>query len=275
MRKTAKLAAGMTAGIILISLTGCVIGKQSTMDEMSVLTKERVRVIKDFVEDSEQMLTHYSQTPRVAKLLSDPDNKELAEEVQKYTESYSDDIENIDGIYVGTFETEILAHTDRDVIGIVTRNDPDTRKALWDSLLSSGDQVYNAGIIMSPRIGSQTLSLYKGIYNEKDEPIGFTGFGVKTDALTESNHNIAVKGVKDAFFTMFNTENAKYIFAPETEQIWQEVQAEEIRSLCASFKGKDAAAEGTLAYKDDSGKYIAAYSYMPEYGWLLMLNVKS
>ena len=49
---------------------------------------------------------------------------------------------------------------------------------------------------------------------------------------------------------------------------------EDIQKLCGTLSGKTDAADGTLEYQDDSGKYFSAYSYMPEYGWLLLLDAR-
>lgn len=274
MKNRTRAALAVTAGVMLTAMTGCVFGKQNALNEMAAVTKERTKLIDEFVKSYEQTLTQYTKEPGITDMLHDPDNKELAESVQAYTESYSQSIENNDGIYVGTLETKILTHTEPSVIGIITRNDPDVRKALFDNVLSAGEDVYNAGIIRSPRTGSQTLSLYKSIFDADENLIGYAGFAVKTDKLEAELNDVSVSGVKEADFKMFSVSDSRYIFTPDPEQIGTITTNEDIQKLCGTLCGKTDAADGTLEYQDDSGKYFSAYSYMPEYGWLLMLSAK-
>lgn len=267
-----KQMAAFAAGILLAGMTGCVPGKQNVLNSMAAATSERAGKLAEFAADAEQMLTVYSNAEQITALLRDPDNRELAEKARVYTESFSQDIENNDGIYASTPETRILTHTDSSVVGIITRSDEAARNTLLNSLKVSGDGINNQGIIRSPKTGSQVLSMYKAVRNEKDELIGYTGLGVKTDALAAENRNVTVSGLKNASYIMLSAADAKYIFAPDDGQTGQKTQSEEIQRLCGELCAQSSAAEGTLEYRDDSGKYIAAYSYLPEYEWLLMLK---
>lgn len=275
MKNMVKIILVITVGLILTAQAMYISGKQKALNEMSDATKERFKAIEEFADNAEQALINYSKAPLITELLKDPDNKELAAKAQKYTEDYSQNIENNDGIYVSTLETRILAHTDISVVDVITRSDDTRRRALLEPMLEKGDSIYSAGIILSPKSYNQVLYMYKAVYNEKDEPIGFTGLSVKTDTLTAENKNLSINGVKNASFVMISAEDSKYIFAPDTEQIGKEVQVDEIRSLCNELSRNEAPVDGMLEYKTDSGKYISAYSYMPEYGWLLMTEGKA
>lgn len=84
-------------------------------------------------------------------VLKNPENKSAIDAAQKYTESFSEDINNLEGLYTSEWNTHVLAHTNAGVVGITTR-EGDSLKALQDILIAT-DGVYNTGIIISPASG--------------------------------------------------------------------------------------------------------------------------
>ena len=154
--------------------------RKSSMDNMQTITNERAHIIQTYVENSEKILLYYSKAAQITNLLKDPSNKSLQSKAQAYTESYSKDIDNLEGIYVSEWNTHVLAHTNPEVVGLVTRKDPEPLKQLQDAMLAAGDGVYDTGIIISPASGKQIVSMYKAVYDENNEPIGLVGLGIFT-----------------------------------------------------------------------------------------------
>ena len=76
-------------------------------------------------------------------LLRDPQNPDAFAKAQSFTEQFSADRESLDGIYIGEWNTHVLAHTNLAVVGITTRegeklteiqNQSDSNKELVEQL---------------------------------------------------------------------------------------------------------------------------------------------
>lgn len=246
--------------------------KQTVTDTMTAMADERAQNIKGFVQESEQFIRQYSEADEITALLADPDNKSLAEAAQSFTETYSGQMEDLEGIYASTYDTLVLTHTDSRCIGMITRADSKSRDAFHNALESADDGLYRPGILRSPASGSQCLSMYQIVRNEQNEPVGFTGLGILTETLSQELQPNAVSGTKNAAFSMLSAAEAKYIFHKNDDLIGKETENASIKSLCTEVTGENAAKNGTLAYQNNGEKHVAAYSYMPEYGWLLVMD---
>ena len=110
---------------------------RSSDDYMVTIADERSRIIRNYVESAENILSAYSHAGEIHKVLENPDDKAAAEAAQKYTEEFSDDVVNLEGIYVSTCDTKVLAHTNRSTVGVTTRTG-DYLKELQLALKESG-----------------------------------------------------------------------------------------------------------------------------------------
>ena len=68
--------------------------------------------------------------------------------MQSYTADYYSGLNNWEGIYIGEWNTHIVAHSNPKVIGMTTRKG-DSLKALQDAM-TQRNGLYDAGIIVSP-----------------------------------------------------------------------------------------------------------------------------
>lgn len=278
MKANKKMIPVLTAGVLVLAVGAAGITKvvsdsrkKNILNDMSSLTGERVQNIKSLVNSTEEALTHYGKAAQITDLLKDPDNKELAEKAQEYTEEYAQTIDGLEGIYASEFTTtRVLTHSNASAVGIVTRAEESTRKALQDSLLEAGDGVYNTGIIVSPASAKTILSMYKAIYDENKLPIGYTGIGVFVTTVLSDTPDIY--GLNDEAFSLIDVERNRYIYNADSEALLKEINTPEITDLCSKLSKTDTLKKGTLEYKDDSGKHLAAYAYMPDYSCLLMLD---
>ena len=117
----------------------------------------------------------------MSDLLLNTEDMEKVKAAQAYTEYFSKDISNLDGIYTSNWETKVLTHTNPDVPGITMR-EGEPLKQLQDSVLAAGE-IYNTGIVVSPASGRQVVSMYRGIYDSNGSPLGIAGLAVYTEGL--------------------------------------------------------------------------------------------
>lgn len=245
---------------------------QSAVDNMQTASMDRAEVIDNYIQTTEDTLTAYLKAQQVYDVLLNPDSSEAAAAAQKYTENFSKDIKNLEGIYVSNWNTTTLAHTNSQTVGVTTRTDAEKLKQLHDALLS-GDGVYDAGMLNSPVSGEQIISMYKAVLDESGAPIGLGGIGIYTDGLVEKLNSLPLTGLDNAVYYLVDADTGEYIFHPDEEKITTSADEYYINTILESIKGSGAA-NGALRY-NDNGERIASYTYMEDHGWVFIIADKS
>lgn len=301
------LLAILLAGTVVLSgvmaTTVTKITRQSTIESTMTIAQSQLSAVEEFVKKQESRLLDYSRAEEIKRLLTisvqmetadDAQKAELQEafeearvRVQKYMEdvSVTPDEGGVDeGVYVSTWHTYILAHTNVESTNLYTRQEgSDSQKALQKALLEAGDNgVYNTGIILSP-VGdhAQIVSLYKGVFDEAGEPIGLVGMGVYTEQL-EKALGFKLTGMPHAKFSMVNVKDTKYIFK-EGDEIkhvsvdesgnksyeYKSTDNQDLIQLCKQYQA-NAPIDNSGQY--EFGKSVAVYAYSQEYGWLFQIE---
>lgn len=279
--KTKKVSAlNLILIIQLIFMLGLSIGitqlisqktKTSSINYMSTIAEERSQIIKTYVENAEKTLSQYSHAGEILSVIKNPDDKDIVNAAQKYTEEFSKDIVNLEGIYVSEWNTHVLAHTNKQTAGMTTRTG-DPLKALQDSLIAAGDGVYDTGIIISPASGKQIVSMYKAVYDENKKPVGLVGLGVYTEGLVDTLDALGKRDMESSFYSMVNVKDNKYIFNEDPNKVSAEATNNELLKTCAGLRSMGVSKTGSFEYKANGENYISIYSYMADEGWLFMID---
>ena len=260
----------------LITLTISRSTRQNSLDHMGTITDERAHIIDSYVENAEKTLTYYSKAGQIRDLLKNPTDPQAIAAAQKYTEDFSKDIDNLEGIYVSEWNTHVLAHTNPDVVGMITRpveNGDDTRlRELQYAMLDAGNGVYDTGIIISPASQKQIVSMYKDVYDSNQKPIGLVGLGIFTDELVETLDSMPIRGINNSFYSMINASDKKYIFNVDKSKISTETESDILIALCNKYRGTHKDVTGSFEYSSNGKQYVSTYTYMSDHGWLLMID---
>ena len=244
--------------------------KNTAINNLQTIVQERSQIVDNYVQESEVILSAYSKAGEILNVLKNPENKSAVDAAQKYTESFSKDINNLEGLYVSEWNTHVLAHTNAGVVGITTR-EGDSLKALQDILIAT-DGVYNTGIIISPASGDQIVSMYRAIYDESGNPAGLVGGGIYTEGLVDKLDSLGMNGMEHATYSMINVKDHKYIFHNQAEKVATETEEEYLLQLCEKYKDTANSAGGYVEHKENGKDYIDSYYYMADRGWLFMIN---
>lgn len=244
--------------------------KERTIDSMQTYTQERAQIIENYVLETESILTAYSRAGEITAILREPNNIAKVESAQKYTEKFSADIDNLEGLYVSEWNTHVLAHTNAKVVGMITR-EGDSLKALQDAM-TAVDGVYNTGIIISPASKQQIVSLYRAVYNEAGKPIGLVGGGVFTKGLIEILDGLVINGMGNTQYCMVNVNNGQYIFNEDSEKIGTALEDSNILQVSSEVASSAEDKVGWFEYNKDGQKVISTYYYMKDYGWLFLMD---
>lgn len=278
------LSAGISAAISVKT-------QNISAEHMATLAMERSQIIKNYIDNAERTLSEYSHADQIMQVLQNPDNSACVQAAQNYTDAFSKDIDNLEGIYVSKWTTEVLAHTNPDTKGKVIRTmdgiGNKSLDALQKALLQAGDSVYNTGIIISPVSKNQIVSLYKAIYRN-GEPIGLVGMGVCTNNLVETLDLLSANGNENFKYNMIDVSTHKYIFSNERDVLTTDsngdltavsVSGKTLNQLCTELGNKKPASNysGIFKSSDTGEKSISTYLYMKESymgngGWIFTIT---
>lgn len=254
--------------VVVYSMTKNI--RNSTINSMKTIVQERSQIITNYVDEAERTLMAYSRAGEILDIMKNPQDSAVVAAAQAYTEKFSSDVENLEGLYASEWNTHVLAHTNAQVVGITTR-EGDPLKALQDAMLAA-DGVYNTGIIISPASGQQIVSMYMAVYDEQGNPAGLVGGGIFSKGLIQILDNLTMDGMENATYCMVNVQNGQYIFHADEEKVATPAEESYIINLCEQLKGVEGDKSGYIEYKQNGVEYISTYYYMSDYNWLFMVS---
>lgn len=280
--KNFKLSTTITITISLVAAV-CILGlflfangsmtsvmKKNSMDNMKTSLESRQKVIEDYVNNAENQLISYSKGIEIVNLLEHPDEPDVVETAQKYTENYYKELSGWEGIYAGEPNTHVIVHNNPKIVGMTTRKG-EALKQLQDAMKKS-DRLYNAGIIVSPASKKLTLSMYCPVY-KGDEMIGYVGGGPFGEQLQKSLDALKVEGLDNASFTMINTKTNTYIFSKDSKKIAKEIKDPMLLNISESAKKGAGNQIHEIDYKDADGKdCVGVYRLLNDRGWAVVMT---
>ncbi len=276
--KNWKLSRKLTLGITLIvilcmsllymtankALKGVI--QSSEHNHVKSMLAAQTSLIEEYVTRQEELLGAFSRTPAVRELLKDTGNAEKLRDAQAYTEYYYGGLDNWEGIYIGEWNTHCITHSNPDVVGITLR-EGESLKALQDAM-SSGNGLYNAGIIVSPASEKLILSMYCPVFDSDGTTIlGYVGGGPFVEDLENLLNKLRIEE-DTADYYMINVQTGKYIFADDASLIATDIQDDLLLHILEQIKsGKST---GELFYETKSGSQVADFQYISEHGWAVV-----
>ena len=278
--KNRKMSSAITAAIILINLvcimmlylvantTMTTMMKQTAMENLHASLKVQAKIIEEYVSHQEELLGAFSDSNAVRELLKNPEDEELQRLAQEHTERCFSRLENWEGLYISEWSTHIIAHSDENAVGMVTREEGERRLQLQNAMISRHG-LYNAGIIVSPVSGELILSLYCPVFDDDGTTVlGYVGGGPLASELDEF-----MASAKDDASThyMISVGERKYIFAENTELLATEIKDEMLLDVISMIEKDKMLDFGDTEYVDKTaGPSISAYRYVPQYGWAVV-----
>lgn len=245
--------------------------KTTAENNMETSMNSKIQIVDEYINNAERTLLEFSKSGELRAFVKDPKNAALKEAAQRYNEEFYAAAGNWEGIYLDTWESEVITHSNPKVPGMIMR-EGDALKQLQDGLLGAKDGVINFGILSSPASGQLVVSMYAPIM-EGDKPIGFVGGAVLAAGLKDLLDATTMKGMENATYSLINVNTGVYIFDSDETLLNTEVTDENMKSIISQIK--DSGAEsGSIDYKADGEKYLAAYKSLPDRGWAFVIRDK-
>lgn len=245
--------------------------EKTSISSMETSAIERSEIIKSYIQSTEDSLTAYLKAGQIYDILSDPSNEEYIAAAQEYTENFSKDLSNLEGIYASSWDTTVRTHTNAGAVGMITRPTEESRKPLHDAMLAANGGVYNTGIIISPASGQQIISMYKAVKDGSGEPIGLGGIGIFTSGLLDKLDSLRVEGMEKSRYYLINAKTSEYIFCPDSEKIATVAEEEFVADIIERIAGSEEDVCSYIECTQDGIPYIAAYNSMNSYGWVFVV----
>lgn len=242
--------------------------KDAARDSMETSLAAKTQIINQYTESAENVLAAFSKSGELNAFVKDPSNNTLKAAAQNYNEQYYGAIGNWEGIYLDTWDTTVITHSNPKVPGLVMR-EGDSRKALQDSILAA-DGVCNLGILKSPTSGQLVMSMYYPIYDGKT-PIGFVGGAKLVDELRTLLDESVIEGMENATYSLINLKNGTYIFDSNEKLLMTEVTDPNMLKAINGISGGKK--NGSMEYTDKDGNdYFAVYTHLPDKDWALVIK---
>ena len=277
--KNLRLSTKLTLAVLLVN-TICIsllyivasrgmtsIMKKAEMNNLHAALNAQTNMIEEYIYHQEDMLMAFSRASTVVDFLKNPDDEEKRLAAQEYTEQYYAGLQNWEGLYIGEWDTHVIAHSNPEAVGMYTR-EGESLAQLQNEMLSRNG-LYNAGIIVSPASQKLVLSLYYPVYDYDGQTIiGYVGGGPFAEEV-----NILISSIEDenAKYYMVNVLSDMYIFAQDESLMATQIEDTMLLSVIDKILLGENTRNGSFEYVDKTeGDSVAVYQYMPEYGWAVV-----
>lgn len=240
----------------------------SSLESMSDSLKAISYTVEQFVTKAEQQLIAYSKAPVIKNLLNDPNNADLIDAAQKYTEEYFKILDGWEGLYVSEWNTHVLAHSNHEVVGITTR-EGDSLKELQNQMKEAGD-ILNSGIIISPASGNLVLSMYAPVYSDDGSIIGIVGGAQLATTLSDMLDTLTTKGLEHVKTYMINTDKSTHIYNSDPELTDKPIEDPMLLEVINCVNANPDVTYGQVTNTPVVNGYVVAYQTISGRPWALV-----
>ena len=242
--------------------------KTSAKEKMKTSLNSQAALVDEYVAHQEDLLKKYSISPEVVDYLKDLNNVSKKEKAQAFTEKYYAGLDNWEGLYVAEWNTHIIAHSNKKVIGMYTRKG-DSLKQLQNAMTKENG-LYDAGIIISPASGKLILSMYCPVFDADGTTIlGYVGGGPFMEKLEGMLDKTKSKN-ECVQYSMINVASKMYIFDKNKSLITKEVKDKGIADVILHIGQNKEKTSDFFIYKIKKKAYVLSYNYNEEHDWAVV-----
>lgn len=243
--------------------------RKTAEDNMITSLDAKTQIIEEYIGNAETVLVSFSKGGELKEFLKNPSDPQRKEAAQAYTSDFYEGISNWEGIYLDTWESEVITHSNPNAVGLIMR-EGEGLTALQESILSAEDGVLNLGIKASPASGELVISMYVPIF-DNGAPIGFVGGAVRAAGLKELLDATNASGLENTTYSLINADTGVYIFDSDETLMDTEVQDTVLLDMMEKVKGGEATGRVEFADKDGND-YFSVYKALSGRGWLLVVK---
>ena len=262
------------AGLLLLWLI--VSGRISHMVENNITNQmidaveSRASIINDYVASAEEYMMAFALGSEVRELLENPQDPDLLQIGQKYTEEFAAVKGIFEGLYISTPETYVLTHASENAIGITTRTGESLEE--FRNTILAQPQLTNLGIMKSPGTGSMILSMYYPLFDNQ-KCIGYVGAGVYASRLMDVLLGLNIEGLPNCEYVFLNVETGMYLYHQDETLLNTETNDKGYQEILQRIKTNESTQTGTYSYQDENGvNQLVVYKYLKDRNWVFMVR---
>lgn len=261
---------GMILLWIIVSGTVASMVKSNITNQMIDAVESRASIINDYVASAEEYMMAFALGSEVRELLENPQDPDLLQIGQKYTEEFAAVKDIFEGLYISTPETYVLTHTSENAIGITTRTGESLEE--FRNTILAQPQLTNLGIMKSPGTGSMILSMYYPLFDNQ-KCIGYVGAGVYASRLMDVLLGLNIEGLPNCEYVFLNVETGMYLYHQDETLLNTETNDKGYQEILQRIKTNESTQTGTYSYQDENGvNQLVVYKYLKDRNWVFMVR---
>lgn len=185
------------------------------------------------VKQNGNVLKGFSSAPIIQDALRHPNNPMVVAQAQQYTMDYFGKMDGWEGLYLADWDSVVLTHPSSAIIGKALR-EGDRLSSLQNSMLATGDGVFNTGIMTSPASGELIMSIYTPVYID-GEPAGFCGGAFYVNNIASNICDVTRLGLSSAYIYIVDAQGTM-LYHPDESKIGNPVENAAVKSLVAGLE---------------------------------------
>lgn len=261
---------GMILLWIIVSGTVASMVKSNITNQMIDAVESRASIINDYVASAEEYMMAFALGSEVRELLENPQDPDLLQIGQKYTEEFAAVKGIFEGLYISTPETYVLTHTSENAIGITTRTGESLEE--FRNTILAQPQLTNLGIMKSPGTGSMILSMYYPLFDNQ-KCIGYVGASVYASRLMDVLLGLNIEGLPNCEYVFLNVETGMYLYHQDETLLNTETNDKGYQEILQRIKTNESTQAGTYSYQDENGvNQLVVYKYLKDRNWVFIVR---
>ncbi len=261
---------GMILLWIIVSGTVASMVKSNITNQMIDAVESRASIINDYVASAEEYMMAFALGSEVRELLENPQDPDLLQIGQKYTEEFAAVKGIFEGLYISTPETYVLTHTSENAIGITTRTGESLEE--FRNTILAQPQLTNLGIMKSPGTGSMIFSMYYPLFDNQ-KCIGYVGAGVYASRLMDVLLGLNIEGLPNCEYVFLNVETGMYLYHQDETLLNTETNDKGYQEILQRIKTNESTQAGTYSYQDENGvNQLVVYKYLKDRNWVFIVR---
>lgn len=242
-----------------------IVMKDSVQSDMVRSINARKEFVNEYVEAAEDYLAGYGQSKDLKEALLNTGNAAAIAKAQSYTESYASVNSQLENIYIGDYNSTVIASFVPGPIGKTLR-EGESLDQLHQSIYP-GKDVYNTGIMASKSTGQQVISMYYPLY-ENDKPIGYAGGAILADGMRNRLSIMDIENNEKNEYLLLDANSGTYIFCKDDSKIGTPI--EDTNILKVIELAKDSETAGNYEYDSNNKQMVAVFSNIAERNWIIV-----
>ena len=203
-----------------------------------------------------ETMSAFATAPIVKEVLKNPDDPEIINAANAYTNEFYAKLQGWEGIYIADWNTKVLTHQAPPVIGRVLR-EGDSRTSLQNSMLGASGGVYNTGIMTSPASGMLVMSMYCPVM-DNGQPIGYVGGGIFVNDIASQISDVSSLNLPTAY-VYFVDKQGTMLYHPDESKIGNPVENAAVKGLVARLEAGEHPTPDCIKYLYKGINKYAAY----------------